>query len=107
MWGVVLKSRGRTLNIIAKPGKSSRGGNPYNYLLYSHMERMGCNVWEGVSFKTLRSANIFHIHWPEAFLNSESFLGSFVRSIKLFLTVFLVKIFRPKLVWTVHTVNPH
>ena len=59
-------------------------------------------------FRSLfRRADLFHVHWPDETLNSRG-RGKHLIKVPLFLAyVFLCKLFRRPIVWTVHNVATH
>ena len=58
----------KPLRILAWPAFNTREQNPYAYLLYTHMR--GVEVDEFSIGKLLtRPYDVWHIHWPEMFLN--------------------------------------
>lgn len=95
------------MKIIAQPGLSSRETNPYNYLLYTYMEKHGASVTDSLSLRSLFSSAVIHVHWPESFLNHESLHGALLRCCKLVAVICSAKIFGLKIVWTVHNFRAH
>ncbi len=103
------------MRVLAWPAFRNRKDNPYNFLLYSHLQKLGVTVldlgdvvrsprqmwrvfWQGV--------DILHIHWPEYALSlpfSQMFLHTF--------TLFAFSIWHRsqggKVVWTVHNLSSH
>lgn len=103
------------MRVLAWPAFRNRKDNPYNFLLYSHLQKLGVTVmdlgdvmrsprqlwrvfWQGV--------DILHIHWPEYALSlplSRMLLHGF--------TLFVFSLWHRsrggKVVWTVHNLSPH
>ena len=95
------------MRIIGSPAYSNKDRNPYNYLLYSSLEKLGVEVLEPWSFSDLRTASIWHLHWPENFLYERSIIRAWVRFFWLVFKISLTKIFKVKIIWTVHNLTPH
>ncbi|WP_205499828.1 glycosyltransferase [Rufibacter psychrotolerans] len=100
--------------ILACPAYSTRKGNPYNYILYSNIERQGHGIYEydfsvkkSLQFGFSRKYRIFHIHWPTNVLYGSSFLKAGLRLNVFFLFVNLIKLLGKKVVWTVHNLEDH
>jgi beta-1,4-mannosyltransferase len=95
------------MNIIATPMDSNKKSNPYNFLLYKEISEQGFFVNENWNLKNLIKSNIWHVHWPESFLTVRGIFGCLIRFSMLMLKILLAKIFRMKIIWTVHNVQPH
>lgn len=95
------------MKILAVPGFRNRDSNPYNYLLYSHMAEKEVIVEDRLSLSSFLNSDVLHIHWPELFLNYPRPVGAVLRAVKLALVVFMAKLCRLKLIWTVHNLKPH
>lgn len=97
----------KPLRILAWPAFNTREQNPYAYLLYSHMN--GAQVDEFSIGKLLtRRYDIWHIHWPEMFLNVEKTAAT--ASLKSQAVLSLMDLARSrgtKIVWTVHNLASH
>lgn len=95
------------MRILAWPGFKNREHNPYNYLLYSALQKLGCHVEELDRFRSWwRSYAILHIHWPEYPLNRWNTVG-YLKVKALFSLLRLHKARGAKVVWTVHNLEPH
>lgn len=96
------------IKVLAFPAFSNKESNPYNYLLYTGIEKQDVDVKE-FSFKRCLSLNydLIHIHWPEFFLNSHYILKACVYSFVFLFCLFYSRIFGKKIVWTVHNLKPH
>lgn len=94
------------LRVVAYTAFAGRSGNPYNWLLYSHMKTK-------VADFVLKSAHcepcdILHIHWPESSLNSHR--NPLVAYIRLRLLLFRIDQYisrGARLIWTVHNLRSH
>lgn len=97
------------MKILASPAFSNKTVNPYNWLLYKEIQRLGHEVCEGacVSFGDLWSIDVWHVHWPEGALGDKNRMMA-VRGVGLMLAKALVcKLLRIRIVWTAHNLRPH
>jgi beta-1,4-mannosyltransferase len=96
------------MRIIAKPAYMNRAKNPYNWLLYQHLEEQGTVVDE---FSMLRylffSYDILHIHWPEYGLSKRSKIRAFVWILGIVAIVLWANQKGTKVVWTAHNSQSH
>ena len=92
------------MKILAWPKESNKKSNPYNYNLYRYFKS---KVFEFHKTQIILSFNIFHIHWPETYLLCKNIFKYFFGSCYVLLLMLLFKIFRKKIVWTVHNIKPH
>jgi len=103
------------MRILAWPAFRNKKDNPYNYLLYTHLQKLGITALDlgdvvrspRQLWRVLwRGADILHIHWPEYALGLP-----FPRSTLHMLTLFSACLFHRsqggKVVWTVHNLSPH
>ena len=103
------------MRVLAWPAFRNRKDNPYNFLLYSHLQKLGVTVldlgdvvrspqqmwrvfWQGV--------DILHIHWPEYAL-SLPFSRMLLHAFTLFASSIWHRSRGGKVVWTVHNLSPH
>lgn len=97
----------KPLRILAWPAFNTREQNPYAYLLYTHMR--GAEVDEFSIGKLLsRRYDVWHIHWPEMFLNVEK--TAVAARLKTQAVLSLMDFARSrgtKIVWTVHNLASH
>lgn len=97
----------KPLRILAWPAFNTREQNPYAYLLYSHLP--GAEVEEFSIGKLLtRRYDVWHIHWPEMFLNVEHTAAT--AALKSQAVLSLIDFARSrgtKIVWTVHNLASH
>lgn len=95
------------MKIIAEPAFSNKQFNPYNFLLYSNMQNLDVEVTEEFTLNSLKTADIWHVHWPEYFLSTNSILKSLYLLAVLIFKVCLIKLYGLKIIWTVHNIHPH
>ena len=97
------------MRVLAWPAYLNRFVNPYNWLLYTHMTRLGARVEEFSPTRLLRGGRyrIWHLHWPDFILNQTS---------RRLATAWLALLLRlldvahrrgVKVVWTVHNLRAH
>ena len=95
--------------VLAWPAFLNRFLNPYNWLLYTHMARLGARVDEFTPTRLLRTGRyrVWHLHWPDFILNQRSerlaraWLGLLLRLIDS------ARRRGVKVVWTVHNLRAH
>ncbi|WP_042691084.1 glycosyltransferase family 4 protein [Thermococcus nautili] len=96
------------MKVIASPAYSNRLLNPYNYLLYSHVSKFGVEVEDfSVSRILLSRWNVWHLHWPEGYLNNPSLLKASLFTEGLLALLRLSRKRGIKIVWTVHNLRSH
>ncbi len=104
-----MRKEGGAMRVVAWPAFANKNGNPYNYLLYSALAKLGVKVIEAKSLfrhNPFASFEVLHLHWPEYPL-SQNF-AKLVRGLSLvFGVIALAKLRRAKVVWTVHNLRPH
>lgn len=97
------------MRVLAWPAFLNRFLNPYNWLLYTHMARLGARVDEFTPTRLLRTGRyrVWHLHWPDFILNQRSerlaraWLGLLLRLIDS------ARRRGVKVVWTVHNLRAH
>jgi glycosyltransferase involved in cell wall biosynthesis len=96
------------IKILAFPAYKNKDSNPYNYLLYSGIEKQGVDVKE-FSFKRSLSLNydLIHIHWPELYLNSHYLLKAYLYTFMFIFCLMFSKVFGKKIIWTAHNLKAH
>ena len=98
------------LTVQAAPAFRTRHANPYNALLYQHLQERG-TVVEEVSLRRLLLAppDVVHVHWPElTFLSGRRWWRTAWRTGSFLLALGLARARRgTRLVWTVHNITPH
>lgn len=100
--------------ILAWPAYATREGNPYNYILYSNIEKKGYKVHEFMFtprcvLRALLFQNykILHIHWPSSILSYSNHFKASLRLILFRLFINTIKLFNKKVIWTVHNLEAH
>ncbi len=95
------------MRIIATPAFSNRGLNPYNWLLYGAVGRLGHQVRDGFWIWTDWRADVWHVHWPEEFLCNRSIFSTLAGMAFAFLNAGICRVLGVRIVWTVHNLQPH
>ncbi len=100
--------------ILAWPAYATKANNPYNYLIYKEIEKSGYPVfefdfnWRNVLKHSFSNKyKIFHIHWPSNILSYSTYQQASRRLILFHLFLIIIKIFRKKIIWTVHNLQAH
>jgi len=94
----------KSIKILAWPKESNQRSNPYNYNLYRYFKS---NVFEFKKFQINFRFDIYHIHWPETYLLCNNIFKYFIGSCYVLFVLFFFKIFKKKIIWTVHNIKPH
>jgi beta-1,4-mannosyltransferase len=97
----------RPIRVLGWPAFANRGENPYNWLLYTHLARLGVRVEE---FSTprflLRGASILHMHWaPTARIRGPRVPGVLARAGGLLALLEAAKRRGVRVVWTAHNLE--
>ena len=96
------------MRVLAWTAFKARDENPYNWLLYTHVRALGVEVDEFSPARMLRNKYaIWHLHWPEHFLNHTSAPKAFAKTQALLLLMDWARARGTKLVWTVHNLSAH
>jgi beta-1,4-mannosyltransferase len=96
------------LKILAWPAFRNKDSNPYNFLLYSAIQRQGHRVDEFSERNVfLRSYDVFHIHWLESITGRKNYFVALVRLTVFAVMVAWVKLRGTGIVWTMHNEAPH
>ena len=94
--------------VLAWPGMGYRARNPYTWLLYSHLARLGVQARDFTAARVLRGGyDVLHIHWPEKVLSALPGLG---KAVGAGVGVGLLEAAHrqgARIVWTAHNVRPH
>ena len=80
-----------------------------------HLNKYVFNIYpDSFDVKNLDIKNIFfskskivHFHWPESFLNEKRFLIFYMKFLYTFMILFIIKLKKMKIIWTVHNLQPH
>jgi glycosyltransferase involved in cell wall biosynthesis len=75
-------------------------------ILKEEYEVCGMSESKDKGFKTLISGDVYHFNWYES-IDSSSLMKTYINYIKRKFLINLLKIFRKKIVWTVHNNMPH
>ncbi|MBW4513454.1 MAG: glycosyltransferase family 4 protein [Scytonematopsis contorta HA4267-MV1] len=96
------------MRVLGMPAFRNRDTNPYNWLLYTSMKKLGTPV-EEFSLKKLllNEHHIWHLHWPEMPLNNPNKIKAFLKIKALFLQIDCAKMRGAKIVWTAHNLANH
>lgn len=93
---------------MARPAFKNVKRNPYNFLLYSAIQRAGVEVSEYSTTALLTSRwDVLHIHWPESLLETKSYLAARWSEKKYTSVLDFVRRRGTRLIWTVHDLKPH
>lgn len=96
------------LRVLAWPAFKTKIGNPYNWLLYSHMAAQGVGVDEFGLGKLIRgNYDILHVHWPEWQISHPGLFIALLRFLRLFLILGVARLRGIRIVWTVHNLYLH
>jgi beta-1,4-mannosyltransferase len=95
------------LRVIARPAFNR--GNPYNWLLYTHMVAAGGVHVEEYSWRRLLSGryDIWHLHWPESHFNDRNPALALRRSATALGLLRWARSRGTKIVWTIHNLRSH
>ena len=84
------------------------GENPYTTLLYRQLELQGHQVLEWtVRRSAFRRYDVFHIHWPDAYVDRRSVVASLLSAVAVIALVVLARLRGAAVVWTVHNLRGH
>lgn len=98
----------RAATVMGWPAFRTRAGNPYNWLLYTAVERQGWRVEEFSPWRLLAGRPaVWHLHWPEKFLNRPRGWSALLRSAGVLLLVWLARRAGVRIVWTAHNLESH
>ncbi len=98
----------RPLRILADPAFRTRRRNPYNWLLYTALARLGATVDEYTRARAFRGGyDIVHLHWPEHRLHERSRLMAIKRTLNLALGLAWARARGARVVWTMHNLRSH
>jgi beta-1,4-mannosyltransferase len=95
------------LQVIARPAFNR--GNPYNWLLYTHMVAAGGVQVEEYSWRRLLRGryDIWHLHWPEGHFNDTNPALALRRSATALGLLRWARSRGTKIVWTIHNLRSH
>jgi beta-1,4-mannosyltransferase len=96
------------MQVLAQPAFANRHFNPYNWLLYTQMNRLGVQVKEFAPQQLIqKQPKVWHLHWPELPLNANHFLKAFLKTQAFLWQVHYARLRGIKVVWTVHNLASH
>lgn len=102
--------------IYAWPAYANKKDNPYNYLIYRHIEEEGYPVYDLSHYKknllvkiALSSKyKVLHIHWPSTHvLKADTVVAAWRRLLSFYFFIKIIKLSGKKIVWTVHNLEVH
>ena len=96
------------LRVLGWPAFANRAEQPYNALLYSHLEDLGVEVAEASAARVLGGRyQILHLHWPERRVRAQRASTAWLRSTALIALLDAARARRMRIVWTVHNLSAH
>lgn len=96
------------LGVLGWPAFANRAEQPYNWLLYSHLRKLGIRVDEyGVSRALSGRYSILHLHWPDRRVRDPSAVAAMARSAGLLALLDAARARGVRIVWTVHNLEAH
>jgi glycosyltransferase involved in cell wall biosynthesis len=94
--------------VLGWPAFRFRDQNPYNWLLYTNLQERGVEVKEFNPRVLLTSKQaIWHLHWPEAFLNTHNVVKAQSKIMALLGMMRWAHARGIKIVWSVHNLAAH
>jgi beta-1,4-mannosyltransferase len=96
------------LRVLAWPGPGAKAKNPYTWLLYSHLTRLGVQVREFTPASAMHGGyDVLHVHWPDKALNASSWTESAIRAAVALAIMEAAHLYGARVVWTAHNAEPH
>lgn len=100
--------RVRPLRVLGWPAFRNRAEQPYNALLYSHMQRLGVDVEEHSTARVLSGRfSILHLHWPDRRVRDRRAVRAVSRSAALIALLEAARLRGVRIIWTVHNLHAH
>src|SRR3954451_17064996 len=97
-----------TLRVLAWPGLAARRSNPYTWLLYSHLARLGVRIEEFTPLRALRGGyDILHLHWPDKALNAHGLALRAAGALVALASIIVARRRGARVVWTAHNAAPY
>lgn len=94
--------------VTAWPAFKNRAQNPYNHLLYTYVTKLGVHVDEFEPGGFLwRPYALWHVHWPEALLNTASRAQAGAKIAGFLALVRYARSRGMKVIWTIHNLASH
>jgi len=98
----------RPRSVLMWPGAAADSFNPYIGLFQRAIEAAGVEVLEASSARSfLRSADVFHVHWPDSLLNIRSRPLAVAKSMSLLGIALYHRARGTRVTWTLHNLAPH
>jgi beta-1,4-mannosyltransferase len=96
------------LRVLGWPAFANRAEQPYNALLYSHLQKLGVDVAD-VSARRVLSGRyqVLHLHWPDRRVRAHRALTAWLRSTALITLLDAARARGMRIVWTVHNLAAH
>jgi beta-1,4-mannosyltransferase len=99
---------GRCFRVLAWPGLGARAVNPYTWLLYTHLARLGVRVEEFTVARAFRGEyDVLHVHWPEKALTNGSWIWRVAGATVGLAILAAAHAHGARVVWTAHNAQPH
>jgi beta-1,4-mannosyltransferase len=96
------------LRVLAWPGLEAKAKNPYTWLLYSHLTRLGVQVREFTPASAMQGGyDVLHAHWPDKALTAASWTGSAIRAAAALGIMEAAHLYGARVVWTAHNAESH
>lgn len=97
------------MRVTAWPAFKTKYKNPYNWLLYSHMQQQGIQVDEfSMRQAVTQRYDICHLHWPvETIVRCSSAAAAWGRAILMLRVLDWMRLQGTRIVWTIHDQTPH
>lgn len=96
------------MRVLASPAYKNRESNPYTWLLYSHLSKLGLSIDEFSPRRLLFGKyDILHMHWPNHQFSSPGTFQTLLRSAGLLGILSIARVRGTRLVWTVHNLQSH
>jgi len=96
------------LRVVGWPAFRNKTLNPYNWLLYSAIQKHNIQIIEfSIQQILFGQYDIVHIHWPEGYLSQKNTIAALLKTILVFLLLGIAKMRKAKILWTIHNLTPH
>ena len=83
----------KNIRVLAKPAFSNKLLNPYNWLLYTNLEKQGVRVAEYCKVHLAREKwDIIHVHWPNNVMSYGNWWWAFYKTVYLLLSLTFAKL---------------
>lgn len=98
----------QALRVLGWPAFGNRAEQPYNWLLYSHLQALGVEV-EEYSLRRALSGDfsVLHLHWPDRRVRDRNAVAALARSGALLALLDAARARGVRVVWTVHNLEAH